>query len=321
MIAPQEPLDSPHATAPVARQRRVIAVGGGKGGIGKTLVSTSLAIELARRGREVVLVDADLGGANVHTCLGMPTPKLSLSDLVDRRVAHIEDVAFPSGIPGLRVVAGALDALDAANPSYQQKQKLLRQLQQLDVDDVILDLGAGTAFNVLDFFLVADVGVAVVVPEPTSIENVYRFVKAAFFRRLSFLSEEARLKKLVKQAMAQRGAMPTPHQLLLDMQTLAPELGPQLQAAVTSFRPALIVNQARTREDLDVGHAMVAAWKKYFGLEMEFLGALPHDDEVWRSVRRRRPVLVDQPDSRIAAGLHAVVSELLFLEQQRKSGP
>ena len=320
MIAPHEQPRSLEA-APVARQGRVIAVGGGKGGIGKTLVSTSLAIELARRGREVVLVDADLGGANVHTCLGMEAPRLSLSDLVDRRVAHIEDVAFPSSIPGLRVVAGALDALDAANPNYQQKQKLLRQLQQLDVDDVVLDLGAGTAFNVLDFFLVADLGIAVVVPEPTSIENVYRFVKAAFFRRLSFLSEEASLKKLVKQAMSQRGAMHTPHQLLLDLQALAPELGPQIRAAITGYRPALIVNQARTREDLDVGHAMVAAWKKYFGMEMEFLGALPHDDEVWRSVRRRRPVLVDQPDSRIAAGLHAVVSELLFREQQRKSEP
>lgn len=318
MIAPDEPPPLPSAPVAAARKRRVIAVGGGKGGIGKTLVSTSVAIELAGRGRQVVLVDADLGGANVHTCLGMAAPKLTLSDLVEKRAARIDDVALPSGIPGLRVVAGALDALDAANPTYQQKQKLLRQLQQLDVDDVILDLGAGTAFNTLDFFLIADLGVAVVVPEPTSIENVYRFMKAAFFRRLSFVSEEARIKRLVKQAVAQRGAMASPVRLLQELERLAPDLAPKLRQAVAGYRPALIVNQTRTREDLDMGHAMVAAWRKYFGLEMEFLGALPHDDEVWRSVRRRRPVLVDQPASRIATGLHEVVSALLFLEQQRK---
>lgn len=300
-----------------ARRRRVIAVGGGKGGIGKTLVSSSLAIELARRGQQVVLVDADLGGANVHTCLGMDTPLVTLSDFVSKRVGRIEEVALPSPVAGLRVVAGALDALDAANPKYAQKQKVLRQIQQLEVDYVVLDLGAGTHFNVLDFFLVADLGLVVLTPEPTSIENVYRFVKAAFFRRLAAVSDELAIKQLVDLALSQKGAARTPFHLLAELEKVAPEAVPALRAAVAAFRPALVVNQTRTREDEEMGHAVVAAWHKYFGLEMDFLGSLGHDDEVWRSVRRRRPVVLEAPESRISQDFASVIDEILFLEHQR----
>jgi len=310
-------LPPPNPPKPPTRRRQVIAVGGGKGGIGKTLVSTSLGVELARRGKQVVLVDADLGGANVHTALGMDPPLVTLSDVVNKRGPRIEDAAMPSCVPGLRVVAGAMDALDAANPKYQQKQKLLRQVQALDVDYVLLDLGAGTSFNVLDFFLVADQGLVVLVPEPTCIENVYRFVKAAFFRRLSYLSEELPIKKIIEEAMKQRGAPRTPFQLLSEIERSVPQAAPKIRAAIQSFRPGLIVNQSRSREDLEVGYAVSAAWKKYFGLEMDFLGALSHDDEVWRSVRKRRPVLVEQPTSRVARDFSAVVNELLFLDQQR----
>ncbi|HYG67960.1 MAG TPA: P-loop NTPase, partial [Anaeromyxobacteraceae bacterium] len=147
-----------------ARARRIVAIGGGKGGIGKSLISANLGIELARRGNEVVLVDADLGGANLHTTLGLDVPRRSLSDFIERRYAKIEDVVTQTGIPNLGLVSGALDHLDAANPRYAQKMRLLRHVQSLDADYAILDLGAGTHSNTLDFFLVADHGVLVLVP-------------------------------------------------------------------------------------------------------------------------------------------------------------
>jgi flagellar biosynthesis protein FlhG len=180
---PGAPVRRPRAARASARARRVIAIGGGKGGIGKSLVAVNLAIELARREERVVLVDADLGGANLHTCLGIDLPRRTLSDFIERRAQRIEDVVTPTGIPGLGLISGAMDHLDAANPKYAQKMRLMRSIQSLDVDHVILDLGAGTHLNVLDLFLVSDHGILVLVPEPTAVENVYRFVKAAFWRR------------------------------------------------------------------------------------------------------------------------------------------
>ena len=165
------------------RARRIVAVGGGKGGIGKSLVSANLGIALARAGHRVTLVDVDLGGANLHTCLGINQPQGTLSDVVTKGT-RIESLAAPTGIENLTLVSGAMDALDAANPRAQARARLVEQLQTLDADYLLLDLGAGTSLHTIDFFLLADHGVLVLLPEPTSVENAYRFLKAALFRRL-----------------------------------------------------------------------------------------------------------------------------------------
>ena len=145
------PLATPIAVPQLKRQ--VWSVGGGKGGIGKSLLTASLGWQLARMGKRVVLVDADLGGANLHTCLGLATPERSLGDFIQRRVERIEDVVVETSVPGLRLVSGASDFLAAANIKHPQKVRVLNKVRSLDVDIVLLDLGAGTSFNIIDFFL------------------------------------------------------------------------------------------------------------------------------------------------------------------------
>jgi flagellar biosynthesis protein FlhG len=306
---------APPGLARRTRPRRIIAVGGGKGGIGKTMVSSNLGIALARRGNRVLLVDADLGGANLHTCLGVAPPAHSLSDFVSRRIEHIEDVIVPTGIENVSLIAGAQDVLDAANPKYQQKLKLLRNLQMLDVDYLVLDLGAGTSFNVLDFFLIADHGVLVLLPEPTSVENAYRFVKAAFFRRLQYLEERLGISDLVEEALSSKeGVVRTPYEFVSKVRAQDAAVGERLERELRAFRVKLVVNQARTPGDQSVGQAVVSSWKKFFGLEMEFLGALHYDDEAWRAVRKRRPVLVECPGSEISAGILRIADRLVATE-------
>ncbi|HEX8435873.1 P-loop NTPase, partial [Archangium sp.] len=197
------------------RPHRIIAVGGGKGGIGKSLVSANLGVALASRGQRVLLVDADLGGANLHTCLGVGQPTATLSDFMLRPKARLEDVIVPTGVPNLSLIAGALDVLDAANIKYAQKQRLLRGLQTQSVDYLILDLGAGSSFNTLDFFIIADHCVLVLLPEPTSVENAYRFIKAAFYRRLQQVEAQYGIENLVERALSTReGAARTPFEII-----------------------------------------------------------------------------------------------------------
>lgn len=297
------------------RQCRIIAVGGGKGGIGKTMVSANLGVALAQRGNSVLLVDADLGGANIHTAMGVAQPSRTLSDFVSRRVARIEDVVLPSGIENLSLIVGSQDVLDAANPKYQQKIKLLRHLQTVDADYLVLDLGAGTSFNVLDFFLLAEHGLLVMLPEPTSVENAYRFVKTAFFRRLQYLEEQYGLEELIEDVLSTReGALQTPHDFVERVRAYDSELGDQIAHELKSFRIKLVVNQVRTAADQGAGQAVVSAWKKFFGLEMDLLGSIRYDDEAWRAVRKRRPVMVEQPDSEAAQGLARIAERLLSLD-------
>jgi flagellar biosynthesis protein FlhG len=295
------------------RARRVISVGGGKGGIGKSLIASNLGIELARRGRRVVLVDADLGGANLHTCLGVEAPKRTLSDFIERRTESIEDVVTPTGIPNLGLVSGALDHIDAANPRYAQKMRLLRHVQAMDVDYAIMDLGAGTHLNVLDFFLVSDHGVLVLVPEPTSVENAYRFVKAAFWRRMRNVVSVYGYDPLLRSLLS-TSAFQSPLELVNALAEHDPEAGENLARQLAQFRPRLIVNQARSAQDIEMGTAVVSAWRKYFGLEMDYLGAIDYDDEMWRTVRARRPLLIEQPGSRAARAFGRLVDGLLALD-------
>lgn len=298
-----------------ARARRVIAIGGGKGGVGKSLICANVGLALARRGAKVVVVDGDLGGANLHTCLGVSPPERTLSDFVDRKVEQIEDVLVPTPYERLSLVSGAHDILDAANLRHAQKKKLIRHLQTLDADFVLVDLGAGTSFNALDLFLAADRGVVVVLPEPTSIENAYRFIKASFFRRLYGQSDALGVTDLLNEAVAARqGAPRTPFELIARARERSPETASRLELELKGFKPLLVVNQARARGDFDVGMQICAAWKKFFGLELGFLGAVGHDDAVPRALKSFKPLLVSEPESSAAMGLLRVVDNLLALD-------
>ncbi|MBL8949812.1 MAG: P-loop NTPase, partial [Myxococcaceae bacterium] len=266
---PKKPRAPRKPSVPKTRARRIIAVGGGKGGIGKSMVSANLGIALAQRGSSVVMVDADLGGANLHSCLGVPQPTVSLSDFIDKRFATLGEVAVPTGVERLRLISGARDVLDAANPRHAEKQKLLRNIRGLDVDYVIVDLGAGTGYNVLDFFLLADTGVVVLLPEPTSIENAYRFIKAAFFRRLQLMEKELGCGELISAALSGgEGAARTPLELLAQAREKHPESVALLEQAVNGFHPQVVLNQARTRTDHELGAQVCGASKKFFGLDL-----------------------------------------------------
>ena len=292
--------------------QKVIAVGGGKGGIGKSLISANLGVHLASRGAKVVLVDADLGGANLHTCLGIPTPTQTLSDFIGRKVDNLADVVTETNTEGLGLISGALDVLGAANPKYTQKLRLLREISRLGVDYVIVDLGGGTSFNILDFFLIAEHGILTVIPEPTSIENAYRFIKAAYYRRLKHLQASWNFKPLLRDAIADpdsRG-LKTPADLVAYVAERNDEAGELLHQELTRMPLKLVVNQARTEQEYKLGGAITRACHKYFGIGMEFLGTIPYDDAVWKSVRRRQPLLVAHPDCGASRGIREVVTSL-----------
>ena len=296
-----------------AAPRQIWSVGGGKGGIGKSILTAALGWHLARLGKRVVLVDADLGGANLHTCLGLTGPTRTLGDLMSRRYEHIEDVLVDTGVAGLRLVSGGGDFLGAANMSYQQKLRLLTKIRELDVDIVLIDLGAGTSYNTLDFFLASDLGLLVVVPEPTSVENGYRFIKSALYRRLRAVAATDRVRDLVDGVLDSRdgNAIRTPLDLVTAVEQIDPEQAESFRAEVTSFRPRFVVNQVREPADVAIGHQLVTACGRHLGLRASYAGFVDYDETVWRCVRQRRLFIAEAPNTPAAERVRQVARMLL----------
>ena len=303
---------------PARHGPRVWAIGGGKGGVGKSVISANLAASLARTGKRVALVDADLGGANLHTLLGMPNPKINLKDFMSKKVNDLSDVMVPTTIDNLWLVSGAQALVEAANLNYGQKGKLLRHINAIEADHVVLDLGAGSAFNVLDFFLVARKGVLVVVPEPTSVENAYHFLKAAFFRKLKRAQPRTQVRAAIAEVMkgSSRDLVRTPRDLISRVWSVDPEVGAALVAEASSFRPALIVNRTQHPSHEALGEDMVTACRDYFGVRLQYLGALPNDQLVVRSVMEQRPATEFHTKIPFIAALDGAIEKLTYARRR-----
>ena len=103
----------------------------------------------------------------------------------------------------------------------------------------------------------------------------------------------------------------TPFDLLLEVEASNPELGKRLIEEITSFKPKLIMNQVRTQADIDIGFSMKSICKKYFGIDIQYVGYLDYDPTVWQSVKKRKPLLVEFPQSKLVSNFDKIVHRLL----------
>ncbi len=291
---------------------RIWAVGGGKGGVGKSVVASNLAVALAAGGvHRCVVVDADLGGSNAHTLLGVTRTTHTLSQFLRGNVARLEQVMCPTSVPNVWLVSGARAVFDAANLAFARKKKLLRHIASLDVDHVVLDLGAGSSFNVLDFFLAADRGIVVTTPEPTAIENTYHFVKAAFFRSLRQLSKIDSVREALQAVLDGDGrSAVTPRELVVRAARIDPEAGRLLFQRVSEFSPLLIVNQIEGRGHRRLIAEIASACRVHLGCDVEPLASLERDDRVPEAVQRQLPVMQLYPGCAFSQGLRGAAVRL-----------
>ncbi len=289
------------------------AIGGGKGGVGKSFITSNISICLALMGHKVVTIDLDLGGANLHTCLGASIPEKTLSDFLSKKVATVEELLTSTSVPNLKFISGAQDELGMANLRTIHKNKLISSLSTLDASFILFDLGAGTGSNTIDFFLSANQGILVVLPEPTSIENAYRFIKSVYLRKLKKVEEFLHLHPLINQVFNAKmdGQTLTPYEMVEKIYEIDPEKGSKIKQEITSFRPKLIMNQVRTQADIDIGHSMKTVSKRYFGLDIDYVGHVEYDHNVWQSVRKRKPLMLEFPESKTSAVLDRLTQKLL----------
>jgi flagellar biosynthesis protein FlhG len=306
-------VESRRCDAPVSRCRPTLwAVGGGKGGVGKSVVASSLAISFARRGYRCALVDLDLGAANLHSILGASPPRWTLSDFLDRDVKDLSEILVPTPFANLSLAGGPRASLDMANPKYSQKEKLLRHVRGLAFDHVFLDLSAGCAFNTLDFFLAAERKIVVLVPERTSIENAQNFLKAGFFRSLREVVRQEPLRSAIGTVLGdRRSRAPSARDLVQRVAEIDPHAGKLLAERAAAFAPMLVINQLDSASQRRSSFEIASACRHYLASGVRERGALPRDERVRDSVAQGKHVLELFPGARFSVALEVVAEDLL----------
>ncbi len=266
---------------------RIWSVGGGKGGTGKTVISTLIGVSLARSGHQVVLVDLDLGCANAHSMLGMKTPERTLQDFLDRTVPTLDELALETTVRNLRLISGAGEQLSLANPKYAQKGRIITALRRVQADYVILDLGAGTHYNTLDFAQAASTTIAVISPQITAIENGYGYIKGLLFRQLDrYVKEDDPLAPFLAPVLRPEPGIAPDHlsACLARARASSVEGLPALEALLRRFRPNILVNQITCGRDAMAGKVVGQVVRQYLGAMPQICGYVPSDPELRRAV-------------------------------------
>ena len=293
-------------------------IGGGKGGSGKTFVTGCLGVMLAKEGHKTLLIDVDLGAANLHSVVGLSHPEQSLSDFVNRKVDTLDKTVVPTATPNLYLISGAMNNLDVANLAYEQKNRILRHIVKLPYDYILLDLGAGTAFNTIDFFMISTMGVFITVPEPTSIENIYRLIRAVYIRKVKQVLSSHTFKTIAEEAEARnsRANVTNPPYLLYVIKEMDPETGRVLEEALRSLEFSLIVNQHRKQDNPLLGRLMGKIIEKHLTVKMHFRGNISFDDRVHNAVCRNKPFIDAYPYTQTAMDLRECFRNLLVAPGQ-----
>ena len=290
----------------------ILAIGGGKGGTGKSLITASLGICLANRGNGVLLIDADLGTANLHTFIGLEPPPIGLSDFITKEKSVITGVITKTSISNLNLISGARDMIGIANLSYGQKIKILSNIKRLNYRYILMDLSPGTSFNTLDFFLISHCGILVTSPEPTSIENTYRFTKSLLFRYLRKLISQKVIKSIIDTGVRHRNGhkFDSVFDLLEVIEKIEPGLGDTIASYLSTLDIKLIVNQVKTDRDRAIGQKMAIAATKYFGIPIDFLGNISHDDTISNGLLHRKPIMAYLPHSTLFKELAEIAKKI-----------
>lgn len=159
-----------------AKKTRIISVTSGKGGVGKTNFTINFALALVALGQRVIVLDADLGLANIDVILGI-NPKYNLYHVL-KGEKNIRDILV-QGPMGLQIIAGGSGIQEMANLRRRQVEKFIGNLEEIEglADILIIDTAAGLSRNVISFVLAADEVIVITTPEPTAITDAYGLVK------------------------------------------------------------------------------------------------------------------------------------------------
>jgi flagellar biosynthesis protein FlhG len=295
------------------RNALLISVGGGKGGVGKSLVAANLSVALTRLGMRVTLVDADLGAANQHTLFGLTSRGVTLHSFLEKDVGSLEEALVPTGVPRLNLLPGTSGVIGATHIGHARKLKLVRHIAALDTEVVVIDCGAGVSNDVLDFTDLADLRVVVTTPQLTALQNAYAFLKGAVVRGFRHAAR-TRFEQDRFDVASSRVETERLDPWLRRLELESPALVAHLRVLQQSWGGYVFGNLLQHDGERRVIDGLVRMVHDFLGVDLGTLGHLRSTASAHASVTQRQPLLVAEPRGEAARVLHAAAERLLTVD-------
>ena len=301
---------------------QIIPVASGKGGVGKSLVATNLSIALAQAGKKVVLVDLDLGGSNIHMFLGLGSIGKGIGTYLGSRKAKFEDAIVATDYDNMQFIPGDAEIPGLANLQSSQKKKIIRRLLSMSGDFMVLDLGAGTSYNTLDFFLMSGSGLIVTTPTLTATLNAYLFLKNAVFRIMHFaFVKNSPAYKYIAELRGESVSLQKIYipKMLAKIEQIDPESYAALAERMSKFRPRLVFNMLEDPNDAEKAGKLKRSCHEYLGIDLEHLGIVYRDDMQNIALNSRLPIIRYKPNSVLSQAIYRIADKLVQADGQGES--
>jgi len=294
----------------------IISIGGGKGGVGKSILTSNLGALLAARGHTVGFIDGDLSGANLHLYVGVRRPSKGLQDFLQGTYNSLQDIVLETAIPNTWLMSGASDILQLANPKFTQKQKIISHIKKMDADFLLVDLGAGSDIQVSDFFSAFQHGITVCDSLPSSIENAYGFLKNGIIRGLTrlFPGEKSLQNKILSLTNSSlKGAAVTILEMITQIGQEEPEKAEKMESWLRSRKNFLVLNMVKERADIEVGDRFKEIVRRYLGINLIYIGYILASDDIRDSVRRCTPYVLERNETGLYNCFESITQNLCTL--------
>lgn len=291
----------------------IIPVAGGKGGIGKTFLAANLAIALADMGHETLAVDLDLGGSNLNYFLGVPNKFPGIGDFLKARTDELEALTVPTETPHLKFIPGDGRTPFMANIPHAQKVRLISRLERLEARYVILDLGAGTSFNTLDFFRMSPHGLVVTSPDYVSIMSMMAFLKHLLLRVIERdFSRNQELRNVIqdfnKQSMADDQM--TIGVLTSRIAAIDANAANRVAEIGEMYRPRVVFNMGDDPDEMNIAEKINSGLGSNLSIEVDYFGFIFNDPSVRESIKKRTAFLPSFPENRAAESIRRTAGRI-----------
>jgi flagellar biosynthesis protein FlhG len=285
---------------------KLIALAGGKGGVGKTVCTANLAMGLAKR-RPTLAVDMDIGCGNLNACLGVRIPEHSINEFLADDSVPLSQLKLKTPVSSLDLISGSYNVPGPTPIDAGRTQRLLDKLRDDNVDYALLDLGAGVHHNILHLFSAADVKIVVTSPESLSLHNAFVFIKSVVHRALQLEFEGEFFKARDKLLELLNSQEDTNMSLIIErFRRWSRYAAYIVEGILNDLKLYVVFNMVNGSDARRLEQRLRALTGKYLHVNLVPLGFVPFDRRIKKSINRLVPFLLEYKRSAAARAFEEI---------------